>query len=112
MPLKMYEPGMNRVASSYETWERPLLRMLAGSTGLFLAAWAITPVEIVLPVYAGLMMTAGFLLALYAWLIGDRQVVPRVTFWDMSGTCLLLGFFAGALADHEHVANMSVFAAG
>lgn len=112
MPLKMYEPGMNHVADSYEAWERPLLRMLAGATGLFFFVWTAVPVEIVLPVYAGLMMCAGGVLALYAWTIHERRAVPRVTYWDMSGTCLLLGFFAGVLADHEHVANMSVLAAG
>lgn len=86
-------------------------RVLVGITaGVLALLWLILPGEFVLPVFSAAALTGGLAIA-YSSRFPPSQANHRVTWRDLAGAAVLLGFAAGTLADHRPLERLVEFAA-
>lgn len=105
MPLRQYDPQMGLIGSDPRQWEKIATAATFSSAAVFAAIWLTAPSMLVLPIFSAVSLLIGFGLAAVAWSLALRRHLQCVTCWDVSGTYLVVGFVAGVLSEHEHVAT-------
>ena len=66
----------------------------------------LVPKLLILPALSIVAIASAGLVALFAWWAVAQSEGDRITFWDVSGTCALIGFAAGMLSEPEHVVEL------
>lgn len=61
------------------------------------------PAHAVLPALGMVSITIAAVVTLFAWSTLAKRDRGHATLWDVSGSCVLIGFAAGMLSEPEHV---------
>lgn len=106
MAVSQHLPGRyDRLLDAHP--ERILLGITIGGLALL---WRTLPGEFVLPAFSALALMAGLVVA-YASRPPPLRSIHSVTWRDVAGAAVLLGFAAGTLADHRPIERLVDFVA-